>query len=82
MIARVRQIATQCLSESVSDAKLVAAERVAWINIRCFVTSENQLQRELNVPWSTAAEEWVADADVGRHSDREKARATSSHRID
>jgi hypothetical protein len=28
-------------------------------------TSENQLQRQLNVPWATAAHEWVADADVG-----------------
>jgi len=46
------------------------------------IASENQLHRELDIPWSAAAEEWVSDADVGSHRDWQKACAASSRRID
>src|SRR6185503_792342 len=43
---------------------------------------ENQLQCQLNVPWSATTHERIPDADVGCDGDWEKTGASTCYRID
>ena len=44
--------------------------------------SKDQLQRQLNIPWSTATQKRIPDTNIRRDGDRQKARSPSRHRID
>src|SRR5262249_51369422 len=61
-------------------------ERVGGSVLKTFLEgknlSEDQLQRQLNISWSTTAHERIADADVWCDGDREKPGSSSRYRID
>ena len=46
------------------------------------ISSEDEPGGEVNVAWATAPEKRIADADVGRDRNRQKAGAASGNRID
>ena len=86
--ARNRKLATDCLRNLVRQIKrppVVTNDGGRF----CFgsvadlrALSENQPCGELNVAWATAPEKRIADADVGRDRNRQKAGAASGYRID
>ena len=77
----LRAILWEFISGS-ADNRAMQLQKANCFYAFCGYTLKNQLQRQLNISWSTTAHEWIADTDVRRDGDRKKTRSPPGDGID